>query len=300
MAMSKKSKVALGLGVAGLGVGLLFVGVASANSSARRALPAPDDVDEDEPDDEDEKEDEDDEDEPSSVNVPGLPGEVFIPPGEIPVNPMPIGLPPITVQPPIAGVPPITVQPPVFQAPQPFPVTSPGQPQPPVFQSPAPPTGPAPSPLPPPITLPPITVGGPPVSLPRPSAPPPALSPADQAAAAMVTELLAAEHSDGWKRKYASVGDWQEAAGRKVDEMFGPGDALALALTVGRLPIVRFWPAKDGANPARALADYRAALNTIANERSPQQAAELRASAQRETGQSFGPPQGTSGRGAVS
>lgn len=115
----------------------------------------------------------------------------------------------------------------------------------------------------------------------------------------MVLELLAAQKQRGWKREYDSVREWQSLAGRKVDGKFGPGDALTIAQDFGNIPVVRYWPAASGANPKKALADYRGALEMMAKSKGATQASELRQSAQREKGQSFGPPVGTGGKGVI-
>lgn len=116
---------------------------------------------------------------------------------------------------------------------------------------------------------------------------------------AMVTELRAAERTRNWKRPYQSVEDWQRHYGRTVDSKFGPKDALFLATLTGNVPVVRYWPQKDGVNPKRALQDYKSAMSTIANAKTGAHADQLRASIARERGQSFGPPTGTGGQAPI-
>jgi peptidoglycan hydrolase-like protein with peptidoglycan-binding domain len=112
----------------------------------------------------------------------------------------------------------------------------------------------------------------------------------------MVQALLAAERAPGWKRKESAVQAWQRARGLTQDGKFGPGSGLKLALELGTIPIIRFWPNSAGARPDLALADYRGALELIAQAATPERALLLRASAERETGQSFGAPQGNNGK----
>jgi hypothetical protein len=113
---------------------------------------------------------------------------------------------------------------------------------------------------------------------------------------AMVTELKNAERATGWKRPFESVAAWQTHFGRVVDSKFGPNDGLFLATLTGNVPVVRYWPAKDGTNPKAALNSYKAGLSQIAAAKTGVHAAELRASIARERGQSFGPPTGNNGQ----
>jgi hypothetical protein len=190
------------------------------------------------------------------------------------------GLPPTTREPQITpGIPDIVRQIPVpggIDLPNPIPVP----PRPPTA-SPAPRPAPAPAPA--------------------PNVPPPA--PQDDVpddTAELVAMMLEAEGAPGWKREIPELADWLEARGQSPSTKFGPGSAALMAEEIGTLPIIRFWPSASGRNPKKALTEYRAKLAAIARDMDEPHASQLRASAQRETGQSFGPPQGDGGRAAIS
>lgn len=138
------------------------------------------------------------------------------------------------------------------------------------------------------VPIPPIPgVTAPPVAVPLP--PPiaveqPSLVPADTAR--VVALMLSEEGTPNWKRKYPELGAWQAARGRTVDQMFGPGDALAMAQEIGTLPIIRFWP--RGTLPQTALEPYRNQLLTISATAPEPRRAQLVMAASREQGQGFG------------
>lgn len=117
---------------------------------------------------------------------------------------------------------------------------------------------------------------------------------------ALANQLLAEQTQSNWKYVSDNVKEWQRAVGRTVDGKFGPGDALFMALQVADVPVVRYWPAKDGRNPQAALASYRAALRDIGAQSTVAGVAQaLDASAERERGQAFGAPTGDGGRAPV-
>lgn len=119
---------------------------------------------------------------------------------------------------------------------------------------------------------------------------------ADAVTLDMVRTLLAAEEAPGWKQVLGVVRQYQSAKGLVVDGKYGPKTALRVAIDVGTIPIVRFWPTAAGANPQAAVDSYRDGLLEIARNASGAHAQLLRASAARETGQGFGPPQGSNGK----
>lgn len=190
--------------------------------------------------------------------------------------------PPIRV-PPILRLPEIQPGiPDVINAPGPIVVTNPA----PAPSLPAPVPRPAPAPRAPaprpPVAAPPI------VNLPEP--PPQDDVPDDTAE--LVALMLDAESTASWKRVEPALKGWQSERGRVVDGKFGPGDAKAMAEEIGTLPIIRFWPTATGTNPQRAIDEYRAALRVVAAEVGGAHGEQLRQSAVREKGQSFGPPTG--------
>lgn len=193
-----------------------------------------------------------------------------------------VQLPPIQV-PPILRLPEIQPGiPDVINLPGPIVVTDPAPRVPAPSPAPAPaPRVPVPAPR-PPVVVPPI------VTLPLP--PPQDDVPDDTAE--LVALMLDAESTSGWKRVEPALKDWQAERGRTVDGKFGPGDAKAMAEEIGTLPIIRFWPLATGTNPGRAIDEYRAALRAIASEVGGAHGEQLRQSAVREKGQSFGPPTG--------
>lgn len=110
--------------------------------------------------------------------------------------------------------------------------------------------------------------------------------------ALLVQQLLDEERGPDWKRESDEVADWQASRGLTADGRLGPGTARRMAEEIGTLPIVRFWPASTGTNPQKAIKDFRLKLNSIADTKPEPHASQLRASALREKGQSFGPPTG--------
>lgn len=211
------------------------------------------------------------------------PSSPTLPPIVLPAPSLPT--PPQSGPPPFVPLPPIVSQTPPAVIPVPPVIPDQGAPVPPVVLPPAalPPQVPT-VPL-PPIVAPPSA----PVALP-PTTPPATTVQADTAA--MVNALLQAEGSKGWNKAEPTVQAWQKPRGLKVDGLFGPKTALAVAEQFGTVPIIRVWPA--GSMKAKALQDYRAALVELANESTdPVRAKQLRVSAQREQGQGHGPKRGT-------
>lgn len=172
--------------------------------------------------------------------------------------------------------------------------------------------------LPDPINVPPIVVNNPPPVFdvppvpsrpaPRPPAAPPAprrpeppvvsLPEPDQQddvpddTADVVAIMLEAESTPNWKRAEPTLAEWQESRGLTADGKLGPGTAKRMAEEIGTLPIIRFWPLSAGPNPQRAIDAYRNELRAIARDVGGSHGEQLRQSAVREKGQSFGPPTG--------
>jgi len=124
--------------------------------------------------------------------------------------------------------------------------------------------------------------------------------PVDAVTLEMVSALLAAESHPGWKQQLGVVRNYQRAKGLVIDGKYGPKTALRLAVDgVGTIPIVRFWPTASGVNPQAAVDSYRDGLLEVAKASQGTHAQLLRASAARETGQGFGPPQGSNGKMSI-
>jgi peptidoglycan hydrolase-like protein with peptidoglycan-binding domain len=103
----------------------------------------------------------------------------------------------------------------------------------------------------------------------------------------MVNALLLREARDGWNTIDPAVQAWQKSRGLKVDGLFGPKSALAVAEEFGTVPIIRSWP--KGSQKVSALQNYRASLLEIANHATDlTRAAQLRETVKREQAQSFG------------
>lgn len=111
-------------------------------------------------------------------------------------------------------------------------------------------------------------------------------SPVPPDTAALAAEMLADEATTNWKRKYPALATWQAARGLTADGSFGPGSAKRMALEIGTLPIIRFWP--RGTLRETALEPYRNELIALANAAPEPRRAQLIMSANREQGQSFG------------
>ncbi len=211
-----------------------------------------------------------------------------LPPMVLPSSPVPSSLPqagpPLTVP-----LPPIMPQsPPIVPVPPFIPNAAPPASTPPIATPPVV----APNPLPPgPLPVPPVLTNPlPPQSVPQ-GPPAPATTVAADTAA-MVNALLLREGSAGWNAVDPAVQAWQKPRGLKVDGLFGPKTALAVAEEFGTVPIIRVWP--SGSSKAPALQAYRASLIEIANHATdPTRAAQLRVSSQREQAQGFGPKRGT-------
>ncbi len=198
---------------------------------------------------------------------------------------------PIVLQSPGNSPDPVIVVPPSApEVPPPVVASAPPQAGPPPFVPPLPaPTPPQTQPAPPvapPVALPAPLPPAPVVTAP-PAASAPSMVPADTAT--MVQALLAAEATPNWKRKSPEVQAWQKSRGLKQDGEFGPKSALTVAGEIGTVPIVRYWP--KGAQQAKAVRDYQAALLELANTAPEPRASQLRVSAQREQGQGFGSKQ---------
>jgi hypothetical protein len=134
-----------------------------------------------------------------------------------------------------------------------------------------------------------VTAPPPPAAVPPPpivAVEQPSLVPADTAR--LVAMMLAEEGTANWKRKYPELGAWQASRGRVVDQMFGTGDALAMAKEIGTLPIIRYWP--KGTTRETALEPFRNSLLTLSATAPEPRRAQLIMAASREQGQSFSAP----------
>lgn len=127
-----------------------------------------------------------------------------------------------------------------------------------------------------------------------PSAPPassaevPGSAPADTLA--LVSSMLKTEQLPHWRVTDPLLKAWQKSRGRVADGQFGTGDALAMALEIGTIPIIRGWPKGSYLGDGK-LDKYRASLQQIANSAPEPRASQLRASAARELGQGYGTPE---------
>lgn len=252
---------------------------------------------------------------PIDVRPPPTPAPIEQEPDEVPISPgedeealQPIAPPffpprsdtPDVIIPPIIPGPPVVPRVPVL-SPAPAPPINLPIPPPPVVV--VPPIGSIPTPpvvvTPAPVRPPPVFVPTPtvpprvPVSRPAPSPPPSAnlppegtISDLDPVTAAMLEVLLEREKRADWKQKEQVVKDWQKARRRTQDMMFGPGDAKALALETGLLPIVRFWP-RGSLIETGALDKFRDELEAIAANAEEPRRTELLAAIDREQGQGF-------------
>lgn len=160
------------------------------------------------------------------------------------------------------------------------------------------PTGGAPvpivQPLPPtPVqVLPGITIT--PGPAPTPAEPP--ASPAEQPSSvspdtlAMLTTMLAQEHSKHWRIiPEPTAKAWQAARGLTADGDFGTGSALKLATETGMIPIIRGWP--KGSVKSKTVPAYQAALRTLAASAPEPRRSQLLNAALREQGQGYGTPE---------
>lgn len=154
-------------------------------------------------------------------------------------------------------------------------------------------SNPAASPPVPTQTLPGLTIT--PGPAPTPAEPPastaeqPSTIPSDTLA--VLTSMLAEEHSPHWRIiPEPSLKPWQSARGLTADGDFGTGTALRMAQEVGTLPIIRGWP--RGSNPQSGLIQkYQAALRQIAATAPEPRRSQLLAAAAREQGQGYGTPE---------
>lgn len=264
MMLNRRTKIAIAA-AAGIAVlGGVGVAVAASRKSETEPEPEPESTDDAPP-----------------IVIPELPDDVDLElPDDIPPLPGETGDDDDDEQPPPVTIPPIVVSPPV--------------------------TPPVSPPVSPPVTIPPIVVRppvSPPVSPPV-VKPPPVVTPVPDTpvppdTAEMVAALLADERRPGWKRESSAVKAWQTSRGLAPDGKFGPKTALRIALEVGTIPIVRFWPVAAGRNPQAALEDYRSGLLTIGRRVGGQHELLLQQSATREQGQAFGPPTGDGGRASI-
>lgn len=197
---------------------------------------------------------------PPPPSAAPAPGLPFPPPGPPPVTLPP--LPPPSLEP---GIPDIISLPPQRGTPIPIPIAVP-----------------APR-LPAPVR-------------PQPQEPPQPDVPDDTAELA---SIMLEREGGRWKVEEPLLADWLDARGEPRSTKFGPGSAKLMAEEIGTLPIIRFWPSASGTNPSRALEEYRGALRAIARTKPEPHRSQLIASAEREEGQSFGPPQGDSGRAPI-
>lgn len=116
----------------------------------------------------------------------------------------------------------------------------------------------------------------------------PALDP--HGTVALAKDMIDAESAAGWKAALSErIRAWQSAMGLKADGKFGPGSAYKMALEVGVLPLVRYWPQLTQLKPE--LQKYRDTLYTMAanagDNKNPALAAALRSSAAYETGLAY-------------
>ncbi len=267
--MAKKG----GLGILiAAGVGLFFVlgSKKKANASPAHALPGPDAVHDDD--------DDDDDDNPSGM-LPQIPT-------------MSQGLPQPWAQPP-QGAPQPSLQDSMNVLSQNLPqvLQNPGGvnlPSIPVSYTPGPPAPQQPAAQPPnsgvslPSLLPPVQGGETPI-MPAQSASQP--THVDDLTHLLLAQLLAAEGTKGWKKKYPVVGQWQAMRKLTVDNMFGPKSALKLAEEVGTLPLIRYWP--KGSQPGPAVNAFRDAIEAMAATAQEPRHSQLLAAAVREQGQGF-------------
>lgn len=108
----------------------------------------------------------------------------------------------------------------------------------------------------------------------------------------LAKSLIDAESSTGWKTALKpEITRWQKQVGLVADGLFGPKSALKMALEVGILPLIRYFPRNSILSVE--LKKYRDALYTMAanaDNKNPAHGAALRSSATYETGQAFGTP----------
>jgi hypothetical protein len=107
---------------------------------------------------------------------------------------------------------------------------------------------------------------------------------------ALARQMISVEESTGWKTALSQpIKDWQGRMGLTNDAKFGPKSALQMALEVGVLPLIRYWPKSQTLKAA--LTSYRDDLYTTAanldQAGQPEHAAALRVSAEHETGQGY-------------
>lgn len=146
-------------------------------------------------------------------------------------------------------------------------------------------TGPGPGPGPGPGTYP----GVPPVIPPVVPPIPPTPSKQWTLAAGLQQNLLRVQQQFGvkgakGKEDRALATNFQAGEGLKPDGLSGPKTTLRMAQYLPTLPLVMYWPKGSG---QKAVLDYKAELLRIASAMPPDKAAELRASAEREKGQSM-------------
>lgn len=125
----------------------------------------------------------------------------------------------------------------------------------------------------------------------------PPASPAEQGSAvaadtlAVLTAMLAQEHSPHWRIiPEPSLKPWQAARGLTPDGNYGTGTALKLAAETGMVPIIRGWP-KGTVRESPNLKNYQNALRALAATASEPRRSQLLAAAQREQGQGYGTPE---------
>jgi len=205
--------------------------------------------------------------------------------------PAPPAAPPSVVVPPGGGATIVAPEPPTVVPPAPPPAVPPAEP--PVSPPVPSPTVPPPPPPPAPITP------APPVQPPQPlpvEPQPPEVQPIQDpnGTIALARDLITAEGTANWKtRLKPQVKAWQQTMGTQAvgtaDGLFGVKSAKGMALEVGVLPRVRYWP--SGSQLRTALPAYQDDLFTIAANLDQQgkheHAAALRVSANAETGQGY-------------
>jgi hypothetical protein len=108
---------------------------------------------------------------------------------------------------------------------------------------------------------------------------------------AVLTAMLAQEHSAHWRKiPEPSLVPWQRARGLTADGDFGTGTALKMAAETGMIPIIRGWP-KGTTKQSPNLKNYQAALRTLAASAQEPRRSQLLAAALREQGQGYGTPE---------
>lgn len=107
---------------------------------------------------------------------------------------------------------------------------------------------------------------------------------------ALAKDMINAESSNGWKSAMQDrIKAWQAIVGLAgPDGKFGPNSAYQMALEVGVLPLIRYWPkATQLNNDLKAYRDRLLTMGANADNHNPAMAAALRSSAAYETGVAY-------------